>query len=300
MAKKTRFTEEYIDSILLDIKRKMLSGKWTKGEVKISRSLEKDERKATIAFTPVAWLKTISLINQFSTEVQWHGLVKKESQSVFCIYDILVPPHTVSASTVISDEARYSNWAMNLDISQYCDMKFHGHSHVNMGCNPSGVDETYREKITGQLPVDDEDVFYIFMIFNKSLKWTAEIYDPSNNALYETADVDLVVRLGEGETLTSFISHAKEVATEYKAPDTTSQFGSWHGWSEYKSDKKDDKKDDKTPDKKASALDKTIEGEFEKKEKRDYSGKRYKPSKYDADSDDLDYRFYGYMGGYFD
>lgn len=277
MAKQIKLTEDHVNNILSEIKNKLLSGKWAKGELKLSYSLTKDKRRATVTFTPIAWLKLISLVNSFSTEVQWHGLIRRVSESSFLVYDVIVPPHTVTSATVTSDEEKYAEWMINLDIDVYRDLKFHGHSHVNMGCTPSSVDEAYREKIVSQLPSNDEDAFYVFMIFNKSMVWTGEIYDPAHNALYETSDIDLIVSLGESETLTSFLGEAKKLAVEKKEPikPVTSYWDDWNKKATVASNKHDEKKTES----------------HKKKENDD----KKKSSIYDADSDDFD--IFGYYKG---
>ena len=81
------------------------------------------------------------------------------------------------------------------------------HSHVNMGVSPSGTDMGHREKIVSQLM--DED-YYIFMIWNKSLKWSAAIYDMPSNALYDTEDIDVMVRFADGTTAGDVIQDLKD------------------------------------------------------------------------------------------
>jgi len=73
-----------------------------------------------------------------------------------------------------------------------------------MGVSPSGVDDTHRQQILDQL---DPDMFYVFMIWNKSLAVHALVYDMSRNILYENNDVE--VKLLGGEGLDAFLADAK-------------------------------------------------------------------------------------------
>ena len=84
------------------------------------------------------------------------------------------------------------------------------HSHVNMGVSPSGVDDTHRQKILDQL---EPDMFYIFMIWNKSLAVHTLIYDMAHNILYEDADVD--VKLLGDDGMDEFLADAKEKVQKY-------------------------------------------------------------------------------------
>ena len=92
------------------------------------------------------------------------------TQSEFEIYDIIVPPHVVTGSTVTADYTKYSEWLNALEDDVFNSLHFHGHSHVNMACSPSGTDMKYRQDVVTQLPVpknETDDSFYIFCIFNK-------------------------------------------------------------------------------------------------------------------------------------
>jgi hypothetical protein len=74
-----------------------------------------------------------------------------------------------------------------------------------MGVSPSGVDDKHRQQILNQL---EPDMFYIFMIWNKSLTVHTLIYDMMRNVLYEDRDVD--VRLFGGEGMDEFLADARE------------------------------------------------------------------------------------------
>lgn len=173
----------------------------------------RDERKATLYFTKSAWIKMYALINHFSTEVQWHGTVKRHNESTFIIEDILTFPHKVTGTTVTSDEEEYTRWRDNLDDDTFNALRFHGHSHVNMGVTPSSVDTTYRRSILDNFstPTPESDLFYIFLIANKSMDISVEIYDLQNNALYSTNEVSIKIPLNNQEYLSEFLKNAKDM-----------------------------------------------------------------------------------------
>ena len=219
MAKPIFVREEDIESILADTKEQLLKSKCFGGV-----NLKSDNRNAWLYFTPTAWVKMTTLVAGFTTEVQWHGLVRRVSVNEFQIYDIIVPPHTVSATTVVSDQEKYTEWINSLDDDMFNSLKFHGHSHVDMPVSPSGTDTGYRENIVRQMPrpAEDEDSFYIFMIINKRLDWSAEIYDLKNNALYSTVskEIDLDVTLDDGTDIDVFLFDARKLAVK-ETPDYT-------------------------------------------------------------------------------
>jgi len=74
-----------------------------------------------------------------------------------------------------------------------------------MGVSPSGVDNSHRQSILDQL---EHPMFYVFMIWNKSMATHTVIYDMAQNILYENNDVD--VKLLKDEAVEIFCLDAKE------------------------------------------------------------------------------------------
>ena len=81
-------------------------------------------------------------------------------------------------------------WLMNHEDDVFNNIRMQGHSHVNMGVTPSGVDNSLYERILEQL---DDEMFYIFLIYNKKGDKTFKIYDLAKNILFETGDVTVKV-----------------------------------------------------------------------------------------------------------
>lgn len=192
---------------------------------------KKDNRLCDVYFTPLAWAKIATLVAKYTTEVQWHGLTKRISETEFEIYDIIVPPHAVSGTTVISDDVEYCAWLNDLDDDTFYDLRAHGHSHVSMAVTPSSVDDKYREDLITQMPrpKDDEDAYYIFFIVNKSHAISAEVFDLKYNAHYSNAEVVIDVLFDDGTCMGDFIDEAKKVAKVA----TTSYSSNWQGTHGY-------------------------------------------------------------------
>lgn len=181
------------------------------------------EHKAVLEISPLAWLKTSTLVSAFDTEVQWHGMVSRISENIFRIEDLVFFPQKVTAVTVDTDEEEYSKWILTVERER---MRMHGHSHVRMGVTPSGTDMNYRKSIVSSSPIpnEGEDFFYIFMIVNKDWKISAEIYDIQNNIVYETQDIQVLIGIEDGLNMPQFVADAKSLVNIPKKPSTPPSF----------------------------------------------------------------------------
>lgn len=213
MSKIIKMTPEYLNQVLEEFKKELESGKFSDGKINFSKTFSTIDRKATVYFTELAWLKMKTLVREFSKEVAWHGIAKRgddESKDEYFIEDILVYPQEVTGATVSTDQEKYQTWLMGHDDEVFNNIRMQGHSHVNMGVTPSGVDTALYERILDQL---DDDMFYIFMIWNKSDAKTVKIYDMKKNILFETSDVTVEV-LDDGTGIESFLKNAKELVVD--------------------------------------------------------------------------------------
>lgn len=175
----------------------------------------KDAPQADLVFTAAAWAKMYALVTTFDSEVEWHGVVDRTSPTSFLVKDILIFPHEVTGASVVSDQKKYEEWLDSLDDETFNHLRFHGHSHVNMGCTPSVVDMDYRKRVIDNFGTPSSDMdFYIFLITNKRGEITAEIYDLKNNALYtkcgNTKEINIDVDCGT-PSLSEFVKQAREV-----------------------------------------------------------------------------------------
>lgn len=168
--------------------------------------------KAQIIFSEVAGKKMEALIKECSKEVGWHGTVVRDQKhaNIFYINDIFVFPQKVTSVTVTPDATEYAQWLGELSNEEFAQLRFHGHSHVNMPTSPSGTDTTYQSNILNNL----ED-FYIFGIFNKKSDSWMKILDVTNNIIYDDADIEYEV---EVDDVTVW---AEEQVKEYVTTETT-------------------------------------------------------------------------------
>lgn len=147
------------------------------------------------------------LIREFNDEVAWHGIATRcEEKDTYLISDILVYPQEVTGTTVTTDQEKYQMWLMGQEDDIFNNIRMQGHSHVNMATSPSSVDLNLYESILDQL---SGDMFYIFMIWNKSGSKTVKIYDLRENILFETSDVTVSIKdVGD---MSGFLKEAKEL-----------------------------------------------------------------------------------------
>lgn len=249
MSRPIKFTEKLLEEVKKEFAAHLSTTKMFDGKVSFSKEyVWKGDDKATIVFTPTAYLKMFRLIQEFSDEVAWHGVAKRseEDESTFFITDILVYPQEVTGATVNTDQVKYQTWLMELPDEVFNNLRMQGHSHVNMAPSPSSVDTTHQEAILGQL---EDSMFYIFMIWNKSLKHNIKIFDLKNNTLYE--DEDIVVKFPtDDESFDDFIKESKELV---KKKSTYSYGGGGYGYAYQKTSKPTQKKEEKKEESKVGS-----------------------------------------------
>lgn len=202
--KPVKLTSEWIDKLVADFRDALKTVNLADGQLNYTRNFTLDsETKAKLIFTPTAWIKMWALIDGYSSEVAWHGLITRVSETEYRVNDILVYPQMVTGVTVETDQEEYQRWIMALDDPTFNALRLQGHSHVNMSTHPSGVDLTHQAAILRQLT--DED-FYVFVIWNKRGEHMVKIYDLKANRLYEDSDIDVEV---SGLDLDTFVDVAK-------------------------------------------------------------------------------------------
>ena len=213
MPKPIRITDDMKQKAQHEFAELLAELKMSDGKINYSKKFQYEKAAAVLWLSPLAYRKMVALVTACPDEVAWHGSVIRQAKNEFIIEDIFVYPQEVTGSTVNTDQERYTQWLYEFDDDAFRKMRLQGHSHVNMGVSPSGVDSGHREKILDQL---DADMFYIFMIWNKALKSHTLIYDMENNILYE--DGDITVKIVGDEDMDTFLADAEEKVQQRKAP----------------------------------------------------------------------------------
>ena len=231
MSRIIRMTPEMIEEAKQRFEHRMKTMNCTDGKIQYIDTFQPTGDKATIWYTPDAYVKQIALIQEMDKEVAWHGVATRVEGAEgfnYLISDIMVYPQEVTGATVNTDQAEYEQWMAGLDNDVFNNLRFQGHSHVRMATTPSSVDLEHQYKIVQQL---EDDMFYIFMIWNKEFKYTAKIYDMKYNVLFEPADIS-VGMFGASTSLSKFMESAK---TMVKNKPYTYNNGVYRGGNGYNS-----------------------------------------------------------------
>lgn len=167
-----------------------------------------DVDRPTIYIESEAFLKMQLYVQQTSTEIAWHGTVTKTDKD-YIIHDVFLYPQKIAATTVQTDQSNYNAWTEELDDETFNNMRFQGHSHVNMGAFPSGTDTNYYNDMIQVLSKND---FYIFMILNKSGDMYILLYDLAKNIVYNKNDIDVkIIATGTAD----LIAHINKEKADY-------------------------------------------------------------------------------------
>ena len=213
MSKVIKLTNEQLQECRRDFDTALSTMKLTDGKISFIKTITSPNEKATLYFDPMAWRKMQTLIKEFDKEVAWHGVAYRgedETKNEYFITDILVYPQKVTGATVNTDQEKYEMWLMQHEDEVFNNIRMQGHSHVNMATSPSGVDDTHQAKILEQL---EDDMFYIFLIWNKSNSKFIKIYDLKKNILFETIDVTVEI-LDDGSGIDEFLAEAKKLVED--------------------------------------------------------------------------------------
>ena len=216
MSRPITLTDDIKKQALEEFAETLNKAKMSDGKISYNLSFNYEKSNAVVLLTPEAYRKIVVLVTEFSDEVAWHGSVTRSNDTEFIIEDIFVYPQEVTGSTVITDQDEYSKWLYEQSDEVFNKIRLQGHSHVNMGVSPSGVDDNHRKQILEQL---ESDMFYIFQIWNKSLSVHTLIYDMSRNILYEDNDIEVKLMVEEG--VDDFLTDAKEKVQKRNAQSKT-------------------------------------------------------------------------------
>lgn len=215
MASAIKYTDVMIDDLIKELKNK----RDIQGKIKYKHSVE----PIFVDFTSNAWAKMWYIVDSFNTEVAWQGVVERD-KNTFLITDIFVYPQFVSSSRVEMNTDKYSSWTQTLEDETFKNMRFQGHSHVDMKAFASGEDEKHQQETVDMLKDDD---FYIFMIVNKSRDIWIKVFDIKDNTAYYSPpntfskqEIIIDVIGNDGIFFSDVYKDAKDLATTSKIQST--------------------------------------------------------------------------------
>jgi hypothetical protein len=146
--------------------------------------------KATVVIEAEPYAQMLYLVGSTDKEIAWHGTVTKDPETAtYTVSSVELFPQTVSGASVTTDQQEYQKWLLEeVPDEKFAALRFHGHSHVNMGVTPSGTDTNYEADLLENLP---QDGFYIFLIMNKRTETYVEIYDKDIGTYYGNSDIEI-------------------------------------------------------------------------------------------------------------
>lgn len=171
--------------------------------------------KPLITFTTTAYMKINTLVQSTSTEIGWHGTVKKIEPNNYIVTDIVVYPQVVTGATVDAPEEEYAKWLTAMPDEIFNELRLQGHSHVNFTVTPSGTDNNFYNNILQNLEKTD---FYIFMIVNKRGDLNIWLYDFSQNMIFEKEDLQIDILL---DGTTKDVWYKEEAESKISKPKAT-------------------------------------------------------------------------------
>lgn len=141
--------------------------------------------------TAVAYAKMNLLVHTHSEEIGWYGTVERHPNNQFIINDIIVYPQHVSGATCEQDESKMFEFETSLTDKQVNARRFQGHSHVNMGTTPSGVDETFYKQL-----LEHVTDYFMVAVVNKSGSIYTRFYDVEHNIIYTDVPIWVIDESG--------------------------------------------------------------------------------------------------------
>lgn len=232
-----KYTDKELKAMQKQLKERLHSSTLAYPSAKLNFSFDTDTKlkekdKPTIILSDKASGIIKALVDECTTEVAWNGIVTRDKKhNTYIVNDIIVFPQLVTGTSVDVDETKYSNWIAEqlMHNEHFNDIRFHGHSHVNMATNPSGIDTKYQEDMLTQ--VQD---YYIYMIFNKRGDMYACIYDLEANKFYERDDIIIKSTISPytaiaKQMLKDNVSNATPVVTAHSYYGGYPSYGSYRG-----------------------------------------------------------------------
>ena len=195
--------EEYLKQCEEQLKAHLSSTSNTTSGININLKTElpeiAKEDMPKIYILDSAYIKIRALVSQCSKEIAWHGVVEyHETKNTYLIKDILMYPQIATGTTVTSDDDPYNEWFSKLEDTTFFNVRYQGHSHVNIGTGPSSVDTGFYDQVIASYDEKTPNPYYIFHVTNKNDVHNLILFDFKRNIIFENKDLDLVITSKNG------------------------------------------------------------------------------------------------------
>lgn len=139
-----------------------------------------------LAFYNTTWAKTYEFM--YIGEVDYN-----KEENIYVMSNVeLIPQMKNSMAYCETDDDKYPIWLQEKYPIKYRKyIRFHGHSHVNMGTSPSGTDNQAIFKM-----MDYVDDFFIQFIMNLKKEYTLNIYNKELNLIYNNVEYKILTEQG--------------------------------------------------------------------------------------------------------
>lgn len=171
-----------------------------------------------IVFTEDAYYKMTSFYSAKISETKefmFVGTVEKHIKNkikTYIITDILlIPQESNSGAYCETDDEKYPAWLHENfpKVEDKLKVRLNGHSHVNMGVSPSGVDDNNIEKMMQY--VDD---FFIQLIINRNHNIMINLWDKETGLIYDNCPYFVTIK----EAILKFEDSLTKTPTIVKLP----------------------------------------------------------------------------------
>jgi hypothetical protein len=147
-------------------------------------------------------------------EVAWMGLVEKLSDTEYLIYKIYIPKQVVASTSVDISEnaiAELVNKIMD-EGHDPSELRYHGHSHVNMEVHPSITDQQHMAEY-----IENAD-YFIREIRNKKTKSKVDVFDKNQNKVFHCVNTEIYELLQEQKFYDELDTQMKQHITNKVIP----------------------------------------------------------------------------------
>ncbi len=176
-------------------------------DIKINSKLD-----PRVYVTPTAYKKIVYLVEIAGKEVGWLGKVKELGNYRFVIDEIYLFEQEVTSAQTEMDAEGLAKWfGENIDIAN--EIKFWGHSHVNMTVGPSSTDTDQMQQF-----IKNGSEYFIMGIFNKRGEQRFDIYTKH----WVASHVPFAVWIPDNEEL------RKEMEIEFKEKVSEPVYNYWN------------------------------------------------------------------------
>ena len=119
MPKPIQITDEMKQKAKDEFAELLADLKMSDGKISYTKKFQYEKVSAVLWLTTLAYRKTLALITAFPDEVAWHGIAARQGHGEFIIEDIFVYPQEVTGSTVVTDQAGYTEWLYDFDDDDF-------------------------------------------------------------------------------------------------------------------------------------------------------------------------------------